>query len=149
VTYPYVNYGQYSNVTYPYESNGDYSNVTYWGGYWYQNVTYGWGGYSNVTYNDGYSNVSYPYGYRSNFDYRNYYPSYNATYLAADGSTSSLIHVDSEDGLTTKGYVAYGSLFLMIVFAVVSISKKGKTENKSVESGSDDLEMANKKVSKK
>jgi hypothetical protein len=51
--------------------------------------------------------------------------------------------------LTTKGFVAYGSFFLMVAIAVVSISKKGRAEYKSVESGSDDLEMANKKESKK
>jgi hypothetical protein len=51
--------------------------------------------------------------------------------------------------LTTKGFVAYGSFFLMVAIAVVSISKKGRAEYKSVESGSDDLEMANKKQSKK
>lgn len=51
--------------------------------------------------------------------------------------------------MTTNEQLAYGSVFLMAMIAVAALSNKGKAESKTVEFDVEDLEMTNKKESKK
>lgn len=60
-----------------------------------------------------------------------------------------LMSVDGESSLSTNEQIAYGSVFLMAMIAIAALSNKGKAESKSVEFDVEDLEMTNKKESKK
>jgi ABC-type molybdate transport system substrate-binding protein len=51
--------------------------------------------------------------------------------------------------MTLNQQLAAGSVFLMAMIAVAALSNKGKAESKSVEFDVEDLEMTNKKESKK
>jgi len=69
--------------------------------------------------------------------------SVNATHPYA-----SLLSIESSS-MTVKEQLAYGSAFLAAMIAVAYLSNKGKAESKSVEFDVEDLEMTNKKESKK
>jgi hypothetical protein len=60
-----------------------------------------------------------------------------------------LMSVESSSSLSLNEQLAYGSVFLMAMVAVAALSNKGKAEAKSVEFDVEDLEMTNKKESKK
>lgn len=60
-----------------------------------------------------------------------------------------LLAVEGNATMTTSEQLAYGSVFLMAMIAVAALSNKGKAESKSVEFDVEDLEMTNKKESKK
>jgi len=60
-----------------------------------------------------------------------------------------LMSVESSSNLTLNEQLAYGSVFLMAMIAVAALSNKGKAESKTVEFDVEDLEMSNKKESKK
>merc|ERR1719263_218026 len=62
---------------------------------------------------------------------------------------ASLLSVEGQQSLSTNEQIAYGSVFLMAMIAVAALSNKGKAESKSVEFDVEDLEMTNKKDSKK
>lgn len=62
---------------------------------------------------------------------------------------ASLLAVEGQQTLSTNEQIAYGSVFLMAMIAVAALSNKGKAESKSVEFDVEDLEMTNKKESKK
>lgn len=61
----------------------------------------------------------------------------------------NLMAVESSSSLSTNEQIAYGTVFLMAMIAVAALSNKGKAESKSVEFDVEDLEMTNKKESKK
>lgn len=61
---------------------------------------------------------------------------------------ASLLAVESSS-MTVNEQLAYGSAFLAAMIAVAYLSNKGKAESKSVEFDVEDLEMTNKKESKK
>jgi len=60
-----------------------------------------------------------------------------------------LMSVESSSNMTLNEQLAYGSVFLMALVAIAALSNKGKAESKSVEFEVEDLEMTNKKESKK
>ena len=60
-----------------------------------------------------------------------------------------LMSVESSSNMTLNEQLAYGSVFLMALVAIAALSNKGKAESKSVEFDVEDLEMTNKKESKK
>ena len=60
-----------------------------------------------------------------------------------------LMSVESSSSFTLNEQLAYGSVFLMAMVAVAALSNKSKAEAKSVEFDVEDLEMTNKKESKK
>merc|ERR1719263_2100854 len=62
---------------------------------------------------------------------------------------ASLLSVEGQQSLSTNEQIAYGSVFLMAMIAVAALSNKGKAESKSVEFDVEDLEITNKKESKK
>ena len=62
---------------------------------------------------------------------------------------NALITVESGSSLSLNQQFAYGSVFLMAMIAVAALSNKGKAESKTVEFDVEDLEMTNKKESKK
>jgi len=64
-------------------------------------------------------------------------------------NTQSLMSVESSSSLSMNEQLAYGSVFLMAMIAVAALSNKGKAESKTVEFDVEDLEMTNKKESKK
>ena len=64
-------------------------------------------------------------------------------------NTKSLMSVESSSSLSMNEQLAYGTVFLMAMIAVAALSNKGKAESKTVEFDVEDLEMTNKKESKK
>lgn len=72
----------------------------------------------------------------------------NATARVTE-NTQSLMSVESSSSLSMNEQLAYGSVFLMAMIAVAALSNKGKAESKTVEFDVEDLEMTNKKESKK
>merc|ERR1712166_962099 len=69
--------------------------------------------------------------------------------IAEEKNTKSLMSVESSSSLSMNEQLAYGTVFLMAMIAVAALSNKGKAESKTVEFDVEDLEMTNKKESKK
>lgn len=61
---------------------------------------------------------------------------------------ANLMAVENSN-MSTNEQLAYGSVFLMAMIAVAALSNKGKAESKTVEFDVEDLEMTNKRESKK
>jgi len=61
----------------------------------------------------------------------------------------NLMAVESSSTLSTNEQIAYGTVFLMAMIAVAALSNKGEAKSKTVEFDVEDLEMTNKKESKK